>query len=123
MKKSKVGAYKLSERRNVSTKNDVLLPRVAYANKSSKQQAATAGTGWSFRYDSHADTICCGKRWAVLEYTAQNCDVAPFSSLLPTLNDVPIVTAATVVHNKATGEWILLVVNQALWLGKKKTIH
>ena len=93
---------------------------MAYANKSSKQQAATAVTGGSFRYDSHSDTICCGKGWAVLEYTAQNCDVAPFSSLLPTLKDVPIVTAAMVVHNKATGEWILLVANQALWLGDEE---
>jgi hypothetical protein len=56
----------------------------------------------------------------VLEYTAQNCNVAPFSSLLPTLKDIPIVTAATVVHNKATGEWILLVMNQASWLGDEE---
>jgi hypothetical protein len=60
------------------------------------------------------------ERDGLAEHTAQNCNVAPFSSLLPTLKDVPIVTAATVVHYKATGEWILLVVNQALWLGEEE---
>ena len=116
-KKSKVGAYKSSERRTIGAEIGIP-PRMASANKTSKHRATTAGTAGTFRYDSHADTICCGRGWTVLEYTAQNCDVAPFSRLLPTLKDVPIVTAATVVYNKTTEEWFLLVVHQALWLGE-----
>ena len=68
-------AYKSSERRIVDT--SVINPsRSASANKSTQSKQTPVGVGGSFRYDSHADTICCGRGWVILEYTAQNCDVA-----------------------------------------------
>jgi len=29
--------------------------------------------------DNHADTICAGPKWRVLEFTGEYCDVSPFS--------------------------------------------
>ena len=69
--------------------------------------------------DSHADTCCAGSSFRLIEYTGQTCTVAPFTTTLSELKDVPIVKAATAYDDPITGETLVLVLAQALWFGDK----
>jgi hypothetical protein len=39
--------------------------------------------------DNHADTICAGLNWTVLEFTGEYCNVSPFSTEYKPLESVP----------------------------------
>ena len=69
--------------------------------------------------DSHADTCCAGSSFRLIEYTGQTCTVAPFTTTLSELKDIPIVKAATAYDDPITGETLVLVLAQALWFGDK----
>lgn len=67
--------------------------------------------------DSHADTIVCGKNCIVLEFTGRECDVSPYTDAYDSIKNVPIVQAATAWTSEETGETVILVFNEALWMG------
>ena len=67
--------------------------------------------------DSHADTCVLGKNFLIIEYTNQSCDVRGFANTSEH-RQVPIVTGATAFIRPDTGESIILIVNQALYLGE-----
>ena len=69
--------------------------------------------------DSHADTTVLGLNCMVLAYTGKECEVSPYADEYDAIRNVPIVTGATVWTNPQDGVPILLVFNEALWLGDR----
>jgi hypothetical protein len=69
--------------------------------------------------DSHADTSVAGPNCVVLEFTEQVVNVSAFSEKLETMENIPIVTAATAIDNPKTGETTILVIGQAIYTGDK----
>jgi hypothetical protein len=69
--------------------------------------------------DSHADTIVLGSNAIILQYTNRECDVAPYSDSYEPICNVPIVTGATAVTSSETGETIILVFHEAIWMGNQ----
>jgi hypothetical protein len=69
--------------------------------------------------DSHADTIVLGSNAIILQYTNRECDVAPYSDSYEPICNVPIVTGATAVTSSETGETIILVFHEAIWMGNR----
>ncbi|KAI2489216.1 Reverse transcriptase (RNA-dependent DNA polymerase) [Fragilaria crotonensis] len=67
--------------------------------------------------DNHADTICAGPNWRVLEFTGQFCSVAPFSMEYSPKVNVPVAKCASTYLCPTTGQSVLLIVDQALWFG------
>jgi hypothetical protein len=67
--------------------------------------------------DSHADTIVLGSNAVILQYTSRECDVSPYSDSYDPIQNVPIVKGATAVTNATTGETLILVFNEAIWMG------
>ena len=67
--------------------------------------------------DSHADTIVLGSNAIILHYTSRVCDVSPYSNSYEPIKNVPIVTGATAVTSGATAETVILVFNEAIWMG------
>ncbi|KAI2489353.1 hypothetical protein MHU86_25245 [Fragilaria crotonensis] len=65
--------------------------------------------------DNHADTICAGPNWRVLEFTGQFCSVAPFSMEYSPKVNVPVAKCASTYLCPTTGQSVLLIVDQALW--------
>lgn len=68
-------------------------------------------------FDNHADTCVLGKNFVLLNYTGRVCDVYPYSKTYDAIKDIPIVTGATAVQNRETGEVFILVINQGLYFG------
>jgi hypothetical protein len=68
--------------------------------------------------DSHADTIVLGRNAIVMHYTNRECDVAPYSDSFEPIRNVPIVTGATAVTSTTTGETLILIFNEAIWMGQ-----
>jgi hypothetical protein len=69
--------------------------------------------------DSHADTCVAGANTRVTEYTDTKVSVSPFSDSYEAIKDVPIATVATAWDDPATGEVIVLYINEALYFGDK----
>jgi hypothetical protein len=67
--------------------------------------------------DSHADTIVPGNNAIILQYTSRECDVSPYADSYEPICDVPIVTGATAVTDSTTGDTIILVFHEAIWMG------
>ena len=67
--------------------------------------------------DNHADTICAGANWRVIELTGQYCSVSPFSSRYKPLDNIPVAKCATVYVFESTGTQVLLIADQVLWFG------
>ena len=59
--------------------------------------------------DNHADTICAGANWTVLEFTGEYCNVSPFSTEYAPLENVPVARCATVYTFDSTGTTVLLI--------------
>jgi hypothetical protein len=75
--------------------------------------------------DNHADTHCFGKNFIILEYTRQQCSVAPFLAEYNETRNIDIVTGATAVDLQ-DGTTIICVFGQGLWFGdrmEKSLIH
>ncbi|GFH48949.1 hypothetical protein CTEN210_05425 [Chaetoceros tenuissimus] len=68
--------------------------------------------------DNHADTHCFGKNFIILEYTRQQCSVAPFLAEYDETQNVDIVTGATAVDLE-DGSTIVCVFGQGLWFGDR----
>ena len=67
--------------------------------------------------DSHADTCIIGPGFIQLTDIGQRCSVVPFLSSYAGVEDIKVVTAATVV-TLPSEEQIILVVNQGLGFGE-----
>ena len=67
------------------------------------------------KLDSHADTTVAGKNCAIIKYTGQSCDVAPFSEKYTPMKDIPIVSAATGFMSE-NGRNYILVFHEALYM-------
>jgi len=69
--------------------------------------------------DLHANMSVAGPNCVILEYTEQVVDVSGFSEQLETMENVPIVTAATAVDDPETGITTILIIGQAIFMGEK----
>jgi hypothetical protein len=68
--------------------------------------------------DSHADTCGVNHVARVLEAYGQVAQVSGFSDTMTPLKDIPIVKGAIAYDIPKTGEVIILILNQALYLGE-----
>ena len=69
--------------------------------------------------DTHADATVLGSNCVVLSYTGKECEVSPYSSQYEAVQNVPVVTGATVWTNAADGTAYLLIFHESLWMGDK----
>ena len=69
--------------------------------------------------DSHADTTVLGSNCVVLAYTGKECEVSPYTDEYDAIRNVPNVVGATVWTNSQDGAPILLIFNEALWMGDR----
>jgi hypothetical protein len=88
----------------------------ASANVSNYANTIT-GTIGKNEIDNHADTICAGPNWKLLELSGEFCSVTPFSSDYQPKANVPVARAATVYTCPDSGQSVLLVADQVLWFG------
>ena len=67
--------------------------------------------------DNHADTICAGPDWKLLELSGEYCNVSPFSTDYRPKPDVTIAKCATVYTCQTSGNSVVFVADQVLyWL-------
>ena len=69
--------------------------------------------------DTDADTCCLGSNFAVLQITSRTADVYPYDPSFKLLYNLPIVSGATTVMDSITGNSFIMVINEALYYGKK----
>ena len=69
--------------------------------------------------DTHADTTVLGSNCVVLTYTGKECKVSPYSSQYEAVQNVPVVTVATVWTNAADDTAYLLIFHDSLLMGDK----
>ena len=69
--------------------------------------------------DSHADTCVAGPNFKILEFTGEQCDVAPYTSDYDPIVNVSVVNAGTAFTDESTGETVILRFNQVLWYGNR----
>ena len=69
--------------------------------------------------DTHANTTVLGLNCVVLSYTGKECEVLPYSSQYKVVQNVPVVTGATVLTNAVDGTAYLLIFHESLWMGDK----
>ena len=67
--------------------------------------------------DSHADTCVLGSNCVITAYTGKECEVSPYSNDYESVQNVPIVTGCTAWTSPETGDTIILVFNESLWMG------
>jgi len=72
----------------------------------------------NWELDSHADTCCLGANFVPLYFTGKVCDVSTFLDSIPAQENIEVCTGAT-AYKDANGETIILVVNEALWMGNR----
>jgi hypothetical protein len=63
--------------------------------------------------DTHADTCVLGKNFIVLHHTGRECDVSPSYD---EIKGVQIITGATSWTCQGTGELLVLVIHESLWM-------
>jgi hypothetical protein len=69
--------------------------------------------------DSHADICCAGANTAGIYYTGTKVNVQPFTNTYQAIKDIPVAQVATAYDCPPTGRTFLLIVNEALYFGKK----
>ena len=77
------------------------------------------GTVATNELDSNADTCCLGVNFIIMNMTERTADVYPYDPSYKPLHNVPIVTGATTVMNTANGRSFIMIINEALYYGKK----
>jgi Reverse transcriptase (RNA-dependent DNA polymerase) len=75
------------------------------------------GTFGKNEIDNHADTICAGPNWKLLELSGEFCTVTPFSTDYQPKVNVPIAKCATTYTCPDSGQSIILIADQVLWFG------
>ena len=82
----------------------------------SVSRSSEVGTTSRTELDSHANMVVLGSDCFIFENTGRSCTVHPFSSDLGSARDVPIVDAALAYDCQYTGETIILLVRNALYI-------
>jgi hypothetical protein len=59
--------------------------------------------------DNHADTICAGPNWKLLELSGEYCTVSPFSTDYQPKQNIPIAKCATTYTCPDSGDSVVLV--------------
>ena len=67
--------------------------------------------------DFHADTTVLGKNSIILSFTGRECELSPYTDSYKSIKKVPIVTGDTGYTYLISGKRLILVFNEALWLG------
>ena len=62
--------------------------------------------------------LFCGSNCIVIHFTGKECDVAPYTDAYKTIKAVPIVQASTAYDNPETGETMIQIFNEAIWMGE-----
>ena len=70
-------------------------------------------------FDMNDDTCCLGSNFTVLRMTPRTADVYPYEPSYKLFYKVTIVSGATIVMDSITGESLIMVINEALYYGKK----
>jgi hypothetical protein len=94
-------------------KLDCNISKLAY-NKYYSYSATVSG---QCELDSHADTCVAGTNCVVIEDTEQTVNVSAFTDKHKTLNNIPIVTAATAYDDERTRVTYILVLGQTIYMG------
>jgi hypothetical protein len=105
--------------KTVVAANITLNRRTSYIHKmtSRVRNDRSVATYGRMELDSHTDTIVLGSIAVILQYTNREWDVAPYSDSYDPICNVPIVSGATAVTSTETGETIILVFHEAIWMG------
>jgi hypothetical protein len=82
-----------------------------------RYNSTTAGTTGRNDIDNHADTICAGPNWRLLELSGEFCSVTPFSNDYKPKVNVPVAKCATAYTCPNSGHSVLLVADQVRWFG------
>ena len=77
------------------------------------------GTPATNKMDYNAETYCLGKNLIVMVLIYSTADVYPYNTLYETMYHVPIFTGASTYKQRNTGRLFLIVINEALYYGKK----
>jgi hypothetical protein len=101
---------------NITTNRRTASVRKKHSTSRMRNDSSTATYG-RMELDSHADTIVLGSNAIVLQYTSRECDVSPYSDSYEPIRNVPIVKGATAITSNTTGETLILVFNEAIWMG------
>ena len=91
--------------------------RVAASANISNYANTIVGTIGKNEIDNHADTICAGPNWKLLELSGEFCSVTPFSADYHPKTNVPVAKCATAYTCPESGQSVLLVADQVLWFG------
>jgi hypothetical protein len=70
--------------------------------------------------DNHANKICAGPNWLLLEQSGEYGNNSPFSADCQPKPDVPFAKCATVYTCPDSGDSLVLVAGQVLWFGAKQ---
>ena len=87
------------------------------ANSIVSHSSTPDGTIALTELDTHADTICVGKNWRVLDYTGELCSVSPFSTDYAPTPNIPVVRCATTYTCPDSGQALLIIADQVLYFG------
>ncbi len=92
------------------------LKRACTAGPKQQEHAQTTNPGdvGMNEIDNHADTLCAGPNWRLLELSGKYCTVSPFSADYQPKPDVPIAKCATVYTCPLRGTSVVLVANKVL---------
>ena len=69
--------------------------------------------------DMNSDTCCLGSNFTVLQMTSITLDVYLYDPSYKPLYNVPIMSGATTVTDSVIGNAFIMVINEALYYGKK----
>ena len=100
----------------VSSIRKIAKNKTAKAEYQHRSQSTSHG---HIELDTHADTTVLGSNCVILSYTGKECKVSPYSSQYEAVQNVPVVTGATVWTNAADGTAYLLIFHESLWMGDK----
>ena len=100
----------------VSSIRKILKNKTAKAEYQHRPQSTNHGR---IELDTHADTTVLGSNCVVLSYTGKECEVSPYSSEYEAVQNVPVITGATVWTNATDGAAYLLIFHESVWMGDK----
>ena len=69
--------------------------------------------------DSNDDTFCLGTNFIVMTMPERTSNVYPYDTSYEPMYNVPIVTGALTYTDRNTGISFIIVINEALYYGKK----
>ena len=91
--------------------------RIMASAKSTNDSTTVDGTTGTNEIDNHADTVCAGPNWKLLELTGELCNVTPFSSDYEPKSNIPVAKCATTYTCPDSEHSVFLIADQVLWFG------